>query len=86
MSDGSKGLPGRVVERLVSYRRHLRRLAADGQSRIYSHDLGRLEGGRLPLRFGRDLMTIGYGGSPAKGYDVDGVDRSHLRVAGDWPG
>lgn len=65
-------IPSRVIERLSAYRRHLRRWLADGHERIYSHDLARLEGA-TPAQVRRDLMTIGYAGSPAKGYDVEGL-------------
>lgn len=65
-------IPSRVIERLSAYRRHLRRWLGDGHARIYSHDLASLEGA-TPAQVRRDLMTIGYAGSPAKGYDVEGL-------------
>ncbi len=62
-------IPARMVERISAYRRHLRRWLAEGRTRIYSHELGALIG-CTPAQVRRDLMTIGYAGSPARGYDV----------------
>lgn len=65
-------IPPRMVERLVAYRRHLRRWLAEGRSRIYSHELaGLAQVTSAVVR--RDVMTIGYTGSPAKGYDAAGL-------------
>jgi len=65
-------LPIRVVERLIAYRRHLRWWLADGRTRIYSHELAAMNG-VTPAVVRRDLMTIGYTGSPARGYDAAGL-------------
>lgn len=65
-------LPIRVVERLIAYRRHLRWWLADGRTRIYSHELAAMDG-VTPAVVRRDLMTIGYTGSPARGYDAAGL-------------
>lgn len=65
-------IPVRMVERLSGYRQHLRRWLAEGKRRIYSHELGALLGA-TSAQVRRDLMTIGYTGSPAKGYDVAGL-------------
>ncbi len=65
-------IPDRTVERVILYRRRLRALHAAGQTRIYSHELAGVEG-VTPAQVRRDLMTIGYTGSPAKGYDVAGL-------------
>jgi len=65
-------IPVRMVERLSGYRRHLRRWLAEGRDRIYSHQLGSLVGA-TPAQVRRDLMTIGFTGSPARGYDVGGL-------------
>jgi redox-sensing transcriptional repressor len=61
-----------MVERLIAYRRHLRRLLAEGRMRIFSHELAALDA-VTPAVVRRDLMTIGYAGSPARGYDVSGL-------------
>lgn len=65
-------LPTRVVERLSSYRRHLRWWLAEGKPRIYSHELAALEGATA-AQVRRDVMIIGYTGSPARGYDAAGL-------------
>lgn len=65
-------LPVRMVERLSGFRRQLRVWRAEGRPRIYSHELGALVGA-TPAQVRRDLMTIGFTGSPAKGYDVEGL-------------
>ena len=71
-------IAARVVERLIAYRRRLKAWLADGKARIYSHELANLEG-VTPAVVRRDLMTIGYTGSPARGYDVAG-DRKSTRL------
>ncbi len=68
----SDQIPGPVIERLSTYRRHLRQWLAGGRNRIYSHQLADLEG-VTAAQVRRDLMTIGYTGSPARGYDVAGL-------------
>jgi len=65
-------IPDRVIERLAAYRRHLRDLAGGGADRIYSHELASLAGA-TPAQVRRDLMTVNYTGSPARGYDVAGL-------------
>ena len=66
------GLTAPVVERLIEYRRNLRRWLADGRTRIYSHELAALASITSVL-VRRDLMMIEYTGSPARGYDVAGL-------------
>jgi redox-sensing transcriptional repressor len=61
-----------MVERLSSYRRHLRHWLTERRERIYSHELGALIGSTA-AQVRRDLMTIGFTGSPARGYDVHGL-------------
>jgi redox-sensing transcriptional repressor len=65
-------IPVPVVERLSMYRRQLNRWLGEGRARIYSHELAALVAG-TPAQVRRDLMTIGYSGSPARGYDVAGL-------------
>ena len=65
-------LPVRMVERLSGYRRHLQIWLSDGRNKIYSHQLGAMVGA-TPAQVRRDLMTIGFSGNPAKGYDVEGL-------------
>ena len=59
----------KTIGRLSLYRRLLTGLLAENRQNIYSHELATLAGGTAP-QVRRDLMSIGYSGSPAKGYDV----------------
>ncbi|MEI6079476.1 MAG: redox-sensing transcriptional repressor Rex [bacterium] len=61
--------PEKTVERLSLYRRFLKQLKDDGVKNVYSHHLADLSRG-TPAQVRRDLMLIGYNGSPQKGYDV----------------
>lgn len=65
-------LPDRTVERLSAYRRLLRTILAEGQDRVYSHEIAR-RAGVTPAQVRRDLMLFGYTGSPAHGYEVAGL-------------
>ena len=65
-------IPDRVIERLSTYRRFLRPHLEDGNERVFSHELAALEG-VTAAQVRRDLMTIGYSGSPSRGYDVAGL-------------
>ena len=51
------------------YRRLLNELSAAGRQSIYSHQLAALAGGTA-AQVRRDMMSIGYTGSPTRGYDV----------------
>jgi len=59
----------KTIGRLSLYRRLLAGLLAENRQNIYSHELASLAGGTAP-QVRRDLMAIGYSGSPAKGYEV----------------
>ncbi len=61
-----------VVGRLSTYRRILLEHKAAGKNRVFSHELAEL-GGFTPAQVRRDIMTIGYNGSPARGYEVAGL-------------
>ena len=65
-------LPAVMVSRLSAYRRGLRTWLSAGRQRIFSHELAGLANAS-PAQVRRDLMTIGYTGSPARGYDVAGL-------------
>jgi redox-sensing transcriptional repressor len=60
----------RTIGRLSLYRRLLRDLLADGERSIYSHQLAAMAGGTA-AQVRRDIMSIGYSGSPVHGYDVE---------------
>jgi redox-sensing transcriptional repressor len=57
------------IGRLSLYRRLLNNLLAEGSEHVYSHQLAQLAGG-TPAQVRRDIMNIGFTGSPAKGYEV----------------
>lgn len=59
----------RTVGRLSLYRRLLSGLVADGVRSVYSHELAALAGSSA-AQVRRDLMVIGYSGSPNRGYQV----------------
>jgi redox-sensing transcriptional repressor len=71
--DPANGTSHRVSDKLVGrmslYRRLLRDLSLQGGTGIYSHNLALWTGGSA-AQVRRDLMTIGFSGSPVKGYDV----------------
>ena len=60
----------KTIGRLSLYRRLLENLLTSGTTSIYSHQLGHLAGVSA-AQVRRDLMTIGYSGSPNRGYQVD---------------
>ena len=59
----------RSVGRLSLYRRLLDSLHAEGTRNVYSHELAALAGSTA-AQVRRDLMAIGYSGSPNRGYQV----------------
>jgi redox-sensing transcriptional repressor len=82
----------KTIGRLSLYRRLLVGLLAESRQNIYSHELANLAGGTAP-QVRRDLMAIGYSGSPAKGYEVadladsinsfmDNPDGTHVAIIG----
>ena len=58
------------MSRMSRYRRLLSSLRAEGVESIYSHQLAR-HAVVSAAQVRRDLMVIGYSGSPNRGYDVD---------------
>lgn len=63
-------IPVQTVGRLSLYRRLLLDLSAGGMKQIYSHQLASAAVA-TPAQVRRDLMMIGFTGSPRKGYAVD---------------
>jgi len=59
----------KTIGRLSLYRRLLTGLLDENRRNIFSRELASLAGGTAP-QVRRDLMAIGYSGSPSKGYDV----------------
>jgi len=60
----------KVVGRLGQYRRLLLQLHAQGTRHVFSHQLGDAMG-VTAAQVRRDLMVLGFSGSPTKGYHVD---------------
>jgi len=61
------------IERIINYRRVLLRLDKQlGKSHVFSHQLAN-NSGASPAQVRRDLMEIGYTGSPAHGYEIKGL-------------
>jgi len=69
-------LPEATVARLISYRRLMERLQAEGRTRVFSHELAAMLHLTAP-QVRRDIMLIGHTGSPARGYDVVAL-RDHI--------
>ena len=59
----------RTITRLGLYRRSLTRLQLDGLASVYSHRIAE-ETGVSAAQVRRDLMSIGYSGSPNRGYQI----------------
>ncbi|NOZ61498.1 MAG: redox-sensing transcriptional repressor Rex [Calditrichaeota bacterium] len=64
-----KTFPEKTVERLILYRRLLMNLDPEEKSNIFSHELSVMTG-FTSAQIRRDLMAIGYSGSPVKGYEI----------------
>jgi redox-sensing transcriptional repressor len=62
-------VPTRTIGRLSLYRRLLGNLIADGVEHVYSHQLATM-GGVTAAQVRRDMMSVGYSGSPKRGYEV----------------
>ena len=60
---------GKTIGRLSLYRRVLYGLLAEGERAIFSHQLALLVGGTA-AQVRRDVMALGYMGSPTRGYDI----------------
>ncbi|HEY3382421.1 MAG TPA: redox-sensing transcriptional repressor Rex [Vicinamibacterales bacterium] len=65
----SPAIPVNTIGRLSLYRRLLNEQLASGTRQVYSHQLARLAVS-TPAQVRRDLMTIGFSGSPRKGYAI----------------
>lgn len=62
-------ISSKTVGRLSLYRRLLHEMLQARSSGVYSHELALLAQ-VSPAQVRRDLMLIGYSGTPAKGYDI----------------
>lgn len=70
-----RNVSDKTIGRLSLYRRILNRVKAEGKDNIYSYQLAGLAGGTA-ARVRRDLMAIGYTGSPSRGYEITELTRS----------
>jgi redox-sensing transcriptional repressor len=68
-SSSSSPIPANAVGRLSLYRRLLQEQLAAGLRHVYSHQLGDLAVSTA-AQVRRDLMTIGFTGSPRRGYAI----------------
>jgi len=66
----SSRLTVQTIGRLSLYRRLLLEVSAAGTRQLYSHQLASAAVS-TPAQVRRDLMTIGFSGSPRRGYAVD---------------
>lgn len=69
---------GKTIGRLSLYRRVLSRLLSEGECSIFSHQLAALVGGTA-AQVRRDMMSVGYTGSPTRGYDIQNLTDSIAR-------
>jgi redox-sensing transcriptional repressor len=60
----------KLIGRLSLYRRLLKDAGPGGDRHVFSHELATLAGG-TPAQVRRDVMSIGFSGSPARGYDAE---------------
>jgi redox-sensing transcriptional repressor len=63
-------ISNKAVGRLSLYRRILNNIKEEGHISLYSHQLAALAK-VSPAQVRRDIMFLGYTGTPAKGYDVE---------------
>lgn len=65
-------ISGKTVARLSLYRRILYELLEEGETHVFSHELADLVRGTA-AQVRRDMMAVGYAGSPTRGYDIDAL-------------
>jgi redox-sensing transcriptional repressor len=73
-----EAVPYRTIGRLTLYWRILRDLASVGKNYVYSHHLA-AKSRVTAAQVRRDLMVLGYSGTPARGYDVNKL-REHIEA------
>ena len=59
----------KTIGRLSLYRRLLNNLLVEGETHVFSHQLARMARGTA-AQVRRDMMAVGYSGSPTRGYDI----------------
>jgi len=65
----------KTIERLILYRRIIMNIDANKKPNLFSHELSAMTG-FTSAQIRRDLMAIGYSGSPVKGYDTKELYKS----------
>lgn len=70
-----KRISEKTIERLMLYRRVLQNLLEENRVRVFSHQLSNLTH-VTPAQIRRDIMVIGYSGSPVHGYDTEALYKS----------
>jgi redox-sensing transcriptional repressor len=64
-----------TIHRLTLYRKILKELKEQGIENVFSYKLATLAG-RSPAQVRRDLMEVGYFGTPVHGYKIDELKKS----------
>ncbi|MBD3289222.1 redox-sensing transcriptional repressor Rex [candidate division KSB1 bacterium] len=70
-----KTISEKTIERLIIYRGLLLNLVSDKVKNIFSHQLATMTG-FTSAQIRRDIMSIGYSGSPVRGYDIQNLIKS----------
>jgi redox-sensing transcriptional repressor len=70
-----KKISTNTIDRLILYRKILKNLINEGVTSIFSYRLAHLAD-NTPAQVRRDLMVIGYYGSPAHGYNTGVLEES----------
>lgn len=78
---GKGSISPNTVERLSLYRRLLEVWLENGTTSLYSHQIASMAC-VTPAQVRRDLMAIGYSGSPSRGYSVKALKKSIGRFLG----
>lgn len=69
----------KIIARLSLYRRLLSNLLLDGVQNVYSHQLATMAGVSA-AQVRRDMMAVGYNGTPVKGYTISDLIESIDRM------
>jgi redox-sensing transcriptional repressor len=84
VNDEARTVSERTIGRLSLYRRVLNQLQNEGTRTLFSHQLATLSG-CTASQIRRDLMAVGYSGTPSRGYEVGNLLKS-IREFLDAPG
>lgn len=67
--NGNGAIPSNTVERLLLYERLLQELLTEQREHVFSHELADMANNSA-AQVRRDVMMIGFSGSPTKGYSI----------------